>query len=328
MSGSFASNQKMDADITIDDDDPSPSPSPGSKLYRNSSPTMSISADSPTRSEGDRIECLVRGMNNQTLMRESLIASAMESRGCEAIPDLPINTNQDTMQMEMQTPPHMSLPSNEYSSSHFTQFPSDQYTAQLIPPQHHDETASRLSGPPVDENVAPSTVPGNKQQQPETSLSSRFPNLRRLDLMANMIENEEQCNVHISKPVNLIPAPRLPSSADREPSAGLASRRGLRVPYDSNTILEVDEAICTQPDDQAPSEILGLRNASGPEGIRKLGHLKYRTSLETAMRCKNMRKSAPRMRRRPKPQTQPKEMQQKDSTIDPASTTPTTSTAT
>ncbi|KAI1643509.1 uncharacterized protein F4817DRAFT_349519 [Daldinia loculata] len=322
MSGSFASNQKMDSDIPLDDDDPSPSPE--SKLYQDSSPAMSTSAASPARSDGDRIEGLVRRMSKQTLVRESLIASAMESRGCQANSSLPINP--EPMQMEIQTPPHISEPSNEFSYSNLTEPPSDQYITELRPPQHYERMANPPGDPIMDGNFTSSIVTQDKQEQPEMSLQSRGSNLRRLDLMANMIENEEQCNVHISRPVALVQAPRLPSSADPAPSAGPASRRGLRIPYDNNTVLEVDEGICTQPDEQAPSEILSLRDASGPDGIRKLGHLKYRTSLETAMRCKNMRKSAPRMRRRPK--TQPKETQQEDSTINPASTTPTSSTAT
>ncbi|KAI0099423.1 hypothetical protein F4814DRAFT_433198 [Daldinia grandis] len=324
MSESFASNQKMDSDIPPDDDDPSPSPSPETKLYQSSSPAMSTSAASPARSDGDRIECLVRRMSKQTFVRESLIASAMESQGYQANSSLPINP--EPMQMEIQTPPHISEPSNQFSYTHLTEPPSDQYISQLIPPQHYEKMANPPSDPAMDGNFTSGIAMQDTQQQPEMSPQGRFPNLRRLDLMANMIENEEQCNVYIPRPVTLIPTPRLPSSADPAPSAGPSSRRGLRIPYDNSTVLEVDEGICTQPDEQAPSETRGLREASGPEGIRKLGHLKYRTSLETAMRCKNMRKSAPRMRRRPK--TQPKETQQKDSTIDPASTTPTSSTAT
>ncbi|KAI0847450.1 hypothetical protein F5Y00DRAFT_241470 [Daldinia vernicosa] len=313
MSGSFASNWKMDSDIPLDDDDPSPSPE--TKVYQNSSPTMSMSTASPARSDGDRIECLVRRMSKQTLVRESLTASAMESPGCQANSSVPISP--EPMQMEKQTPPHISEPPNEFSYNHLTEPPSDQYIEQLMPPQHYERMANPPGDPVMDGSFSSGIVTQDKQQQPEMSIHSRFPNLRRLDLMANMIENEEQCNVH---------TPRLSSSADPAPSAGPASRRGLPIPYDTNTVLEVDEGICTQPDEQAPSEILGLRDASGPEGIRKLGHLKYRTSLETAMRCKNMRKSAPRMRRRPK--TQPKETQQKNSTIEPVSTTPTSSTAT
>ncbi|KAI1658095.1 hypothetical protein F4813DRAFT_357327 [Daldinia decipiens] len=320
MSESFASNQKMDSDIPLDDDDPSPSPE--SKLFQNSSPTMSMSAASPARSDGDRIECLVRRMSKQTLVRESLLASAMESQGCLANSSLPINP--EPMQIEIQTLPHISEPLNELGYSYVTETPSDQYISQSRPSQHYESMENLPGDPIMDGNFTSSIGTQDKQEQPEMSLQSRFPNLRRLDLMANMIENEEQCNVHIPRPVTLIPTPRLPSSADLAPSAGPASRRGLPLPYDNNAVLEVDEGICTQPDEQASSEILGLRDASGPESIRKLGHLKYRTSLETAMRCKNMRKSAPRMRRRPK--TQPKETQQTDSTINPASTTPTTPT--
>ncbi|KAI1477451.1 hypothetical protein F4774DRAFT_196927 [Daldinia eschscholtzii] len=328
MSGSFASNQKMDSDITLDDDDPAPSPSPETVPYQHSSPTMSMSADSPTRSEGERIDCLVRRMSEQTFRRESLMASAIESRGYEANCNQPANpTNTEPTQVEMRTPPYIPEFSNESRSSHPTsQRPSDLYvTHPLPPPQHLDRIPDRPSDPIMDEAMTPSIVAKDKQNQPEMSLNSRFPTLRRYDLMAKMIDNEDQCNIRISRPATIVPASRIPSSADSEPSAGPSKRSGRPIPFDNNTVLEVDEAICTQPDDEAPSEILGLRDASGPEGIRKLGHLKYRTSLETAMRCKNMRKSAPRMRRRPKPKETPK----RDHPIEPASaTTPTSSMAT
>ncbi|KAI1808924.1 hypothetical protein F4811DRAFT_5839 [Daldinia bambusicola] len=331
MPGSFASNQKMGSDISLDDDDPAPSPENIPDVpYQPSSPTISLSAQSPTRSEGERMDCLVRRMSEQTFVRESLMASAIESQGYEANSNLPVNpTNSEPIEIDMKTPPY--IPefsngfSNESSSGHQTtsQRPSDQYVTHLLPPQNLDRIPDQPSDPTMDGALTPSIVAEGIRNQPEMSLNKRFPTLRRYDLMAKMIDNEEQCNIRITRPGSLVPASRIPSSIDPVPSAGPSKRSGRPLPCDTTTILEVDEAICTQPEEETPSEILGLRDARGPEGIRKLGHLKYRTSLETAMRCKNMRKSAPRMRRRPKP----KETQQRDAPIDPASTTtPTSST--
>ncbi|KAI1466132.1 uncharacterized protein F4812DRAFT_436049 [Daldinia caldariorum] len=332
MPGSFASNQKMGSDISLDDDDPAPSPENIPDIpCQHPSPTMLSSSQSPTRSEGERMDCLVRRMSEQTFVRESLMASAMESRGYEANSTLPVNsTNSEPIEVDMKTPPYIPEFSNEFSnessSGHQTtsQRPSDQDVAHLLPPQQLDRIPNQPSDPIMDGALTPGIVAEEKRNPPEMSLNNRFPNLRRYDLMAKMIDNEEQCNIRISRPATLIPASRIPSSIDPVPSAGPPKRSGRPLPFDTNTVLEVDEAICTQPDEETPSDILSLRDARGPEGIRKLGHLKYRTSLETAMRCKNMRKSAPRMRRRPKP----KETQQRDARIDPASTTtPTSSTA-
>lgn len=150
-------------------------------------------------------------------------------------------------------------------------------------------------------------VPGGEgsQLQANPRLNSNTPKPHALDLMSNMIENGEQCNVHVSTPATPLSATRPPSSVDFATPTNLdRSDNSTILEEDTSMKLEVDMDFCAQEgqDEQPPPEILALRNASGPAGIRKFGYLKYRSTVEAAARCKNMRKSVPRMRRRTKTQ--------------------------
>ncbi|GAW16239.1 hypothetical protein ANO14919_056620 [Xylariales sp. No.14919] len=124
-------------------------------------------------------------------------------------------------------------------------------------------------------------------------------NLRMLGLVTGMIENGVQCNVQNSTP---------PSPTGTSSTTSLAVPASMRYiepqdPIDSHLLpgrmqLEVDMGFSELDEETMLNDNLALRHASTPAGIRKFGFLRYRSSTEAAQSCKNMKKSAPRMRRR------------------------------
>ncbi|KAJ9156519.1 hypothetical protein NKR23_g1285 [Pleurostoma richardsiae] len=105
-------------------------------------------------------------------------------------------------------------------------------------------------------------------------------------LVEDMIATGNQCNVYSTTPVT--PQAAEPDNADR-------------MDLESDT-LEVDDANCEEGlvDDSALENLVSLRHASMPNGIRKHGPLRFRTSADIALRCPNVVRSVPRMRRRRK----------------------------
>lgn len=101
-----------------------------------------------------------------------------------------------------------------------------------------------------------------------------------------MISTGTQCNVFAP---SLVPV--VPIEADEDD--GIDCEMGA-------TGLEVDEGVGGDDESEAAliDRILSLRRASGTLGIRKSGFPLYRSSTDTALRCQNLVRSKPRMRRR------------------------------
>ncbi|KAK1771062.1 hypothetical protein QBC33DRAFT_526707 [Phialemonium atrogriseum] len=149
-----------------------------------------------------------------------------------------------------------------------------------------------------------SLVPGNtsrafRRQQsthfntdPNNPTSSRTPQT----VVEGMISSGSQCNVR-SGP---LPTPTSAMWLDPiiEPDDNLN--------FDPPCVdLEVDEAYCAgnlpDGDEMAWIEsVMSLRRASTPGGIRKNRYLPYRPSADAGMRCANVVRNRPRMRRRKK----------------------------
>lgn len=147
------------------------------------------------------------------------------------------------------------------------------------------------------------------RRQHSSHFNNNPSNLRTIyDLVEGMIATGEQCNVRTAAP----PAPSTPSSATDNTTTRLAPilepRLSSRMDLDADFVqLEVDEAYLTggQPQDDKEElslleKALSLRRAGTPGGIRKLGPLQYRGSADTALRCANVVRSRPRMRKRKK----------------------------
>jgi hypothetical protein len=101
-----------------------------------------------------------------------------------------------------------------------------------------------------------------------------------------MISTGTQCNVYTPPFV-----PVVPIEADDNNNV---DHQGF------GTTLEVDDNI--EDDDESElavvDRLLSLRRAGGTLGIRKSGFPLYRSSTETALRCQNLVRNKPRMRRR------------------------------
>ncbi|POS70598.1 hypothetical protein DHEL01_v211011 [Diaporthe helianthi] len=107
-----------------------------------------------------------------------------------------------------------------------------------------------------------------------------------------MISTSTQCNVYIPPLVPVVPI-----------EAGGNKDLGHEV---VGTMLEVDDNPGADDESELAliDRLLSLRRASGTLGIRKSGFPLYRSSTDTALRCQNLVRNKPRMRRRkdrPKP---------------------------
>lgn len=101
-----------------------------------------------------------------------------------------------------------------------------------------------------------------------------------------MISTSTQCNVYTPPLV-----PVVPIEADDNNDTGHEA---------VGTTLEVDDNVGGDDESQLVfiDKLLSLRRASGTLGIRKSGFPLYRSSTDTALRCQNLVRNKPRMRRR------------------------------
>lgn len=99
-----------------------------------------------------------------------------------------------------------------------------------------------------------------------------------------MISTDTQCNVFTPPLV-----PVVPIEADEDD--GIGCQMGA-------TGLEVDESVDNASEIAVIDRLLSLRRASGTLGIRKSGFPLYQSSTDTALRCQNLVRNKPRMRRR------------------------------
>lgn len=119
-------------------------------------------------------------------------------------------------------------------------------------------------------------------------------------LVTTMVQQGDQCRVQPTM-----------ATASRRSAATLAARiRRMQLSSDDQHM--VDEIISTfdvdyqlgldssRPSSPRPPQHLTLAQAAEPAGISKPGSLRFRSSSEAGMSCHAMKKSKPRMRRRPK----------------------------
>ncbi|KAI1401900.1 hypothetical protein F4819DRAFT_307001 [Hypoxylon fuscum] len=302
----FAFSQKANSDALPDDDDPPPSPRSTS---HHSSPEMATS-ESP-KSDGERIESLVRKMSKQTFIRNTQTASLSKTPEIESEISLPT----DQMPIQLQIEPTLLVDEPSLVHVPLIKFGPDQPLEHVIEnppaelPQRHSESIETPPNSLIFNDNSHLRVPKTKRswQQTEPMIRSTPPS-STLDLMSNMIESGEQCNVHVSAPLTPMTAPLSRSTTSFLPSIQPDDNANPQFADGDKMELEVDSTYRGQdeeeeeagPSETTPSETLALRDAGAPAGIRKFGLLRYRSSLEAASRCKNMRKSIPRMRRRPK----------------------------
>lgn len=160
------------------------------------------------------------------------------------------------------------------------------------PPETHRTTSTSSDFAPqlptvpfsLDEDDSAAQDPKRLRRQLTTQFNNNPLNTRTIQtLVADMISTGEQCNVYSATPSS--------------PSVmGPDDKMEMEL-----TALEVDEAYVADADDLSWMEaMVSMRRASGPSGIRKNGPLRYRTSADMAMRCANVVRSVPRMRKRRK----------------------------
>ncbi|KAI0148754.1 hypothetical protein GGR57DRAFT_228626 [Xylariaceae sp. FL1272] len=176
--------------------------------------------------------------------------------------------------------------------------------------------------PPGDSTATKSPDVKRLRRQTESRLHKSASNLRMLDLMSGMVENGVQCQIQTSTP----PSPtRTYSTSSVTPLPVAMAFIEPQDPIDPEQLptrmdLEVDLGFSEQDEETMLNETLALRHASTPAGIRKMGFLRYRSSTEAALQCKNMKKSTPRMRRRTR--TNPPSTAASSTVDGPTSTTP------
>ncbi|KAI5860068.1 hypothetical protein GGS23DRAFT_247483 [Durotheca rogersii] len=303
-------NQEANPNTPSDDVELRLSPSPTTDRGQQSSHPMATAAAAETLPNspdgGDRVECLVRTLSKQALIRDPRSMS----------PPDPIPSYLE-FQQPLVSQASVPLPMPPFVTEPRIHLSSDQPSAFVIgndtkPPQPQPQLELELrqdviSGQPMD--LAPGDGPNADllcSNVPRGEAGGRLHDAnagsdRRIeDLMLGMIEVGAQCHVQGS-------ASSTAASGSRGSSAYLAP---VVEPndafdselFDSNMELEVDTNHTGQDEDGPLPHPLGLRDAGAPAGIRKFGYLKFRSSFEAAQRCANMKKNVPRMRRRPKPQ--------------------------
>lgn len=101
-----------------------------------------------------------------------------------------------------------------------------------------------------------------------------------------MISTGTQCNVYTPPLVPVVPI-------EADENDGIDYEMGAAG-------LEVDEGVGNDDESEIAliDRLLSLRRASGTLGIRKSGFPLYRSSTDTALRCQNLVRNKPRMRRR------------------------------
>ncbi|TQN75303.1 hypothetical protein CSHISOI_00079 [Colletotrichum shisoi] len=132
----------------------------------------------------------------------------------------------------------------------------------------------------------------------------------------DMISNESQCNIRLAPSLPSIPSkvPTYPCSRSPQIEAGASPS------VDSLASgLEVDEGFCGHDDEELAlmqrtlavdkDKLIGMSGA-----LRKFGPLRFRGSAETALRCQNIVRQRPRMRRRkgPGPSQEPRPTRAKE----------------
>ncbi|KAI4862967.1 hypothetical protein F4820DRAFT_450452 [Hypoxylon rubiginosum] len=291
-----------DSGVSPDDDDPLSCP--GNLLDQPSLHAMATS-ESP-EPDGAHIDGPAGKMGKQRSTGNSQSFLSLEAQSSEA--GWNPSTEPDHAPIQIQIQP-ASIPSIELDSKQPTEPIMPNPQPQFQPQHRRHESIDSQSDLQSDDSIAGDAELRVRKRnrfwrstkKPLRSASPSKP--RRPDLMADMIESGEQCNVHNAAPQpSTGPSQPLPAFLiNLMASAKFDDNMNTQFVDDDTMELVVDKDHCGGQDEAAgPSSSITLRDAGGPAGIKKVGRLRYRTSIEAASRCKNMKRSVPRMRRRPK----------------------------
>ncbi|KAI0179566.1 hypothetical protein GGR52DRAFT_311808 [Hypoxylon sp. FL1284] len=291
-----------DSNDSPDDDDPSSGNPSAQPLF------YTITTSDSSQRSGTRTEHLEHELDSQRSIHNSEISvsSEVQSRGA--------GCNLHTEHSQLQIP-------TQQASMH----PMEVEAKQLVEPQTkvqphymHERIDVRPENQPEDVIVPAIDLTTRRKnglwrppgRQPTAKplvmkpppVDARFRSSKP-DLLANMIESGEQCNVHDSTTPNPTPSPQPlpPFLINLMASTKFDDQTNPQLPENDEMKLEVDEDQGRDQDEPAgPSGSLSLRDAGIPAGIRRSMPVRFRSSAEAASRCHNMRRSVPRLRRRPK----------------------------
>jgi len=193
------------------------------------------------------------------------------------------------------------------SSSSSLQYQQQQTTS--APESIHENYQPLASSPSATGQAAPSLQHSSEETSPACPISAATdgppsstagPRASLTRLVTTMVQQGDQCRVQ----------PTI-ATAPRRSTATLAARiRRMQLSSDDQYV--VDEVISTfdvdyqlgldssRSSSPRPPQHLTLAQAAEPAGISKAGSLRFRSSSEAGMNCHAMKKSKPRMRRRPK----------------------------
>jgi hypothetical protein len=210
-----------------------------------------------------------------------------------------VTPTQMSMQLSEPTPALGPISELSMQCDHSPSIPPPQCAIPLPPQARQCQfTSEALDSTPDDKTLCKINDIKRPRRPTEVRLRHSTSNHRMLDLVTGMIENGVQCNVQNSSP----PSPTRISATSSVPPASMRYME-LDDGPDSYLLptrmeLEVDIGIAEGGEVTMPHDTWALRRASTPNGIRKCGVLRYRSSSEAAQACKNMKKCVPRMRRR------------------------------
>ncbi|KAI1270496.1 hypothetical protein F5Y18DRAFT_14460 [Xylariaceae sp. FL1019] len=295
--------------------------------------------DTPPESEGDlpphdvgaNIDILVHRLNRKPLLHDSLRWQFLDAeQGPVNLEPEPIATYAKIPVRPNHPPEHAEhtpalSPILEPINASFSRpcmSPSVNSTPSLYPspPLQHEQISTS--------HLARATSQSQQQslkrlrRPTESRLHKSASNLRMLDLMSGMVENGVQCKVQTSTPPSPTKTCSTSSVLPLPVAKGFIEPQDLTDPEQlpARMDLEVDMGFSEQDEETMLNETLALRHASTPAGIRKMGFLRYRSSTEAALQCKNMKKSVPRMRRRAR--TNPPSTAASSTVDGPTTTTP------
>ncbi|KAH9906868.1 hypothetical protein F4778DRAFT_601571 [Xylariomycetidae sp. FL2044] len=242
-------------------------------------PSKTETASRTTTVPGARsIDTLVHRLSQHTLWRDGPSFPSSDSEPSDSIPE-------PTLQRQ---------PASDSLRYQYTRHDTNQLTSKLDHdrPTQQRERSSEQTWRCISEDIAAlnttSTTSNLRRIRQQTSS-----NPRALKLMTKMIQKGEQCNVQTSSPPSPSEFPRPP----HRPSIISLDGSLIQETADSTSMeVDVDADFAGQKDEDSFSEVKALRRV----GAAGIGKLRCRSALEAALSCKNMRRSAPRMRKRKK----------------------------
>ncbi|KAI8629905.1 hypothetical protein F5Y19DRAFT_62995 [Xylariaceae sp. FL1651] len=276
----------------------------GISVQPRSRSTMSIippeldDGDLNSRNVGRNLDILIHRLNRKPILQDSLRWRFLDEEGrrLEEEPEPIAMPTQTLVQPPEPTSTLESIP--ELSPRCDSNHPIPPLCGTFAP-QVQYKYDGQVADPSSEDRAHLKSTDTKRLRRPtETRLHKSASNLRTLGLMTDMIENGVQCNVQNSTPSSPTrtssTSSALPRSTHYTEPDGAPGSHTLPVRME----LEIDMGHSEPEEDTMLNDGLALRHASSPAGIRKFGLLRYRSSAEAALSCKNMKKSVPRMRRR------------------------------